>query len=206
MLFATQKIRRLACSGVMLASLAWLSGCGGGGDPGPNGGLVASTGWLNIGAPGTTMQGDNNYSATGTSQVTLTLPTTATTGAVIRVRGVGSGGWLIAQQAGQSVISPNSWTTRATIQAWRDVASSSDGTKLVAVVNMGQIYTSTDAGATWTARDTIRTWHRVASSASGSKLVAVTFGGQIYTSTDSGLSWTPRESTRYWSGIASSTA
>ncbi|MBI4745297.1 MAG: hypothetical protein HY786_01820 [Deltaproteobacteria bacterium] len=65
------------------------------------------------------------------------------------------------------------------------LASSSDGSKLVAVVNGGlggQIYTSTDSGLTWTARDSSRTWYSVASSSDGTKLVAVEYGGQIYTS------------------------
>jgi hypothetical protein len=70
------------------------------------------------------------------------------------------------------------------------VASSADGTKLVAVAGLfttGQIYTSTDSGLTWTPRDSIRRWCGVASSADGTKLVSVEFGGQIYTST--GFTW-----------------
>ena len=35
---------------------------------------------------------------------------------------------------------------------WTSVASSADGTKLVAVENNGQIYTSTNSGASWTLR------------------------------------------------------
>jgi photosystem II stability/assembly factor-like uncharacterized protein len=61
------------------------------------------------------------------------------------------------------------------------VASSADGTKLVALVDGGQIYTSTDSGVTWTARDSNRDWIDVASSADGTKLVALVNGGQIYT-------------------------
>ncbi len=98
---------------------------------------------------------------------------------------------------------PN-WTPRENSRAWRAVASSADGTKLVAVVNGGQIYTSGDSGVTWTARDSNRAWSAVASSADGSKLVAAVNGGQIYTSTDSGVTWTAREASRAWSGVASS--
>jgi hypothetical protein len=65
---------------------------------------------------------------------------------------------------------------------WISVASSADGTKLVAAVGGGQIYTSVDSGATWTAADAPSTnWQSVASSADGSKMVAVVSGGQIYT-------------------------
>ena len=74
------------------------------------------------------------------------------------------------------------WTARGTTQNWVSIASSSDGSKLVAVTSGGQIYTSTDSGVTWTARATNRSWQAVASSSDGSKLVAVVSSGQIYTS------------------------
>src|SRR5439155_7174268 len=86
---------------------------------------------------------------------------------------------------------------------WRSVASSADGSKLVAMsggaysgngADGGQIYTSTDSGVTWTARDSNRHWMSVASSADGNKLVAVESGGLIYTSTDSGATWSPSTS------------
>ena len=84
------------------------------------------------------------------------------------------------------------------------VASSADGTKLVAGVNSGQIYTSTDSGATWTPRPASGQWYSVASSSDGTKLVAASLNGQIYTSTTSGTTWTPRDSARQWYSVASS--
>ena len=75
-----------------------------------------------------------------------------------------------------------SWTARDSTRNWQAVASSSDGSKLVAAELGGQIYTSTDSGLTWTAGDSTRNWQAVASSADGNKLVAVVTGGQIYTS------------------------
>jgi hypothetical protein len=62
------------------------------------------------------------------------------------------------------------------------VASSSDGSKLVAVVSGGYIYTSANSGTTWTQTGTQQSWSGVASSSDGSKLVAVVIGGYIYTS------------------------
>ena len=101
-----------------------------------------------------------------------------------------------------------SWTPRFDPKFWNGIASSADGTKLAAVVNGGQIYTSTNSGVSWTARETgsNRTWSDVASSDDGSKLVATDFGGKIYTSTNSGSSWTAREtgSNRNWRAVASS--
>ena len=87
------------------------------------------------------------------------------------------------------------WTARESIRAWSAVASSADGTKLVAADNApGQIYTSTDSGVTWTARESNLNWQSVASSGDGTKLAAVVGGGQIYTSTDSGATWTAQAS------------
>lgn len=84
------------------------------------------------------------------------------------------------------------------------VASSDDGSRLVAVVSGGQICTSTDSGASWTAHESNRAWISVASSAEGDKLVAVVDSGQIDTSVDAGANWTARESTRSWRAVASS--
>ena len=96
------------------------------------------------------------------------------------------------------------WSPRAGFQSWIGVASSSDGTKLVAVVSGGQIYTSTDSGVSWTARESNRNWTGVASSSDGTKLVAVVSNGFLYTSTDSGVSWTNTNFTRNWIRVASS--
>ncbi|HAS82235.1 MAG TPA: hypothetical protein DCS43_06070, partial [Verrucomicrobia bacterium] len=108
---------------------------------------------------------------------------------------------------GQTValtVAGETWAVRDTGRYWNTVASSADGTKLVAGDWNGRLYTSTDSGANWTARENNRLWSSVASSADGTKLVAAVRNGQIYTSTDSGTNWTARESNRMWSGVASS--
>jgi photosystem II stability/assembly factor-like uncharacterized protein len=83
---------------------------------------------------------------------------------------------------------------------WISVASSSDGTKLIAAAP-DYICTSSDSGATWTQTQTgspsQQHWTSVASSSDGTKLVAVTdeefrTGGAIYTSSDSGATWRQR--------------
>jgi hypothetical protein len=68
-------------------------------------------------------------------------------------------------------------------RTWGSVASSADGSKLLAANNGGQLYVSTNSGITWTAQDFSRNWQSVAISADGSKLVAAEYGGQLYTST-----------------------
>jgi photosystem II stability/assembly factor-like uncharacterized protein len=108
------------------------------------------------------------------------------------------------------------WTQQAhgtSREVWRAVASSADGTKLVAVVDGGYIYTSTDSGATWSQRATSQRWRAVASSADGTNLVA-TVGttsssatlGYVYTSADSGVTWTQRlaAGAHYWQAVSSS--
>ena len=168
--------------------------------------------WQTVSGTAQQAAANTGYLATNdTAQVTITLPAAPNVGDVVRVSSVGAAGWKVAQNAGQTILGANlglvgaSWTARDSgTRAWHSVASSSDGSKLVAGVGGGQIYTSTDSGVTWTARDTGRNWRSVASAADGSKLVAGVQGGQIYTSTDSGVTWTARDFNRNWRSVASS--
>ena len=121
------------------------------------------------------------------------------------------------------------WTlTSAPQDAWTSVASSADGTKLVAVsYNQlqsypfvgGAIYISMDSGITWTGRSGARNgdegWVSVASSADGTRLVAASdwwdgtvWNGTIYTSTNSGTAWVPTSAPTppqaLWSSVACS--
>jgi len=89
-------------------------------------------------------------------------------------------------------------------KAWRNIASSSDGTKLAAVVDGGNIWISADSGVSWTAVASQQSWSAIASSSDGKKLAAVVNGGNIWTSADSGVSWTAVASQQLWSAIASS--
>jgi len=160
--------------------------------------------------------------ANDTTPVTITLPASPSAGDVIKVAGAGGAGWIIAQNAGQTILAGNlsdsigqSWTPHDSIRAWSSVASSADGTKLVAMVGdtlsaSGYIYTSTDSGVTWTPRatDHARQWVSVASSSDGTKLVAANYAGSwspgIYTSINSGASWTLQKSISSCSAVASS--
>ena len=95
---------------------------------------------------------------------------------------------------------------------WSCVASSADGTKLVAAVNPGLIYLSTNAGEAWTPTTAPSTaWKSVASSADGTKLVAASAfydgtSGQVYRSVDSGAHWQPSlaSDSDGWISVASS--
>jgi hypothetical protein len=100
------------------------------------------------------------------------------------------------------------------------IASSQDGTKLVAGVIGGDIWTSTDSGVTWVNRTTGtpangQNWINICSSADGTTLAASVHynlpSGDIWTSTDSGVTWTDRTASgafhnSNWYGLACSAA
>jgi hypothetical protein len=180
---------------------------------GNGGGLTNLPGlfkWQVVTGPLQQAQPNAGYVASSASLVTIILPASPAIGDTVRVAGPGAGGWQIVQNAGQTVLAVNlgvvgaTWTPRASSLNWRCVASSSDGTKLVAGVDGGPIYTTTDSGANWTARTSVGPWYSVASSADGTKLVAGVNNGQIFTSTDSGVNWLPRPVSGQWYSIASS--
>ena len=111
----------------------------------------------------------------------------------------------------RSTDSGASWTDtttgpRAPQAHWRSIASSSDGSKLAAVIEGDRIWRSTDSGASWTeAYAPQADWYSIASSSDGSKLAAVINGDRIWRSTDSGASWTEVNAPQAdWRSIASS--
>src|SRR5882757_3220497 len=82
-------------------------------------------------------------------------------------------------------IEAQTWTQVGGNNGWESVASSADGSKLVAVAN-GIIITSADSGNSRIyAGAPSNEWYSVASSADGNKLVAAVYEGGIYTSTNS---------------------
>ena len=103
------------------------------------------------------------------------------------------------------------WTERTAAggRDWQSVASSSDGTMIVAAVTgpHGSIWTLTDSGATWTEETAAgpRWWRTVASSSDGTKIVAAVYGGSIWTSS-SMYGWAEQipVGSRNWTAVASS--
>ena len=91
---------------------------------------------------------------------------------------------------------------------WNSITSSSDGSKLAAVVENGSIYTSTDSGATWIEQTSAgsRYWSSITSSSDGTKLAAAVSGGYIWTSNNSGVTWIAQTGagSGYWKSITSS--
>jgi hypothetical protein len=106
-------------------------------------------------------------------------------------------------------------TANAPVTNWQAVASSADGSKVVAVVYTdgngggGPVYVSSDAGTNWTQTTApLAEWDAAASSADGTKLIAAAgFNnpGPVYTSTNSGSTWTSNNlPVALWGAAASS--
>lgn len=187
--------------------------------------------------PWVVVTGTSQVAAENTGYITMndaltsiTLPASPAVGSVVRIAGIGYGGWRTELNAGQYISSNGgynvppaamglNWIQRGGQEYWGPIATSNDGTKLVATSwHTGLLYTSINGGIFWTVREIIpgegnvyRSWSSLASSSNGTKLVAAVGGGQIYTSADSGATWTPREVipgegavSRNWSSLASS--
>lgn len=190
-----------------------------------------------------TLQAESNkgYVVNSPGQVAITLPPSPAVGDIVRVSG-GAGGWKVLQNPSQAIrldqIEPLlgrgvTWTAREAnpldpLQHWVSVASSADGSRLIAAGRVGDpfsksgLYISTDSGVTWSivtwSADTpnlfeiIRGWTSVASSADGTTLAAASFGdmaaqllGLIFISTDSGKTWAYGWApSGDWSSVASS--
>ena len=95
------------------------------------------------------------------------------------------------------------------LQKWSAVASSADGSNLVATVTGGGIYTSANGGATWNQQNqpNLVAWKAVASSSDGSRLAAAYSGspGYVLTSASSGYTWTTSGATNaQWTAVACS--
>jgi DNA-binding beta-propeller fold protein YncE len=110
---------------------------------------------------------------------------------------------------------PWTQTTAPPIHNWDSVATSADGTIIVAAASDagtgGPIYTSTNSGATWAQTSApLGPWASVACSADGTQLVVAGGGnnqtlGPIYRSTNSGVTWTQTSApSNNWSSVASS--
>lgn len=177
-------------------------------------------GWIATNGTAIQAQIDTGYIFTNSQLATLTLPSSPKVGDIVRVSGAGSGGWRIAQNAGQSVAgnflgySNAVWLpSGAPSAAWIAMACSADGTTIVAVVTNAPfgIEISTNSGETWSASGTInKAWRSLASSSDGRRLItgvgSASASGLIYFSTDSGGSWTSAagEPGAQWSSMAMS--
>lgn len=99
------------------------------------------------------------------------------------------------------------WTqTGAASNNWNCIASSANGSRLIAGAWPGLVYLSTNSGATWApAITTTDSWSSVSSSADGTKLMATSWANGIFISTNSGATWISTNwPDSYWGSGASS--
>jgi hypothetical protein len=138
----------------------------------------------------------------------------------------GGGGILDDQPIWKLTNSGADWALMELPLSSSSVASDATGAHFVAGSEHGEIWTSSNSGASWTnqtpsgpAHD--QNWISIASSASGTKLVAVSGGnnaancpldcppfGDVWTSSDSGVTWIDRTATGpahgvHWTSVAS---
>ena len=126
---------------------------------------------------------------------------------------------MIALFAGTHFLAAQTWTkTFAPSNDWQCIASSADGSRLVAGDDPGPLYISTNSGATWTPTIVSNEyWFSVASSADGTKLLAAApndapynsgnYPGGIYISTNGGCIWISNSlssANMNWGSVASS--
>ena len=94
----------------------------------------AATGisWTDVTGTSQAMTADAGFVSDNAGLVTLTLPVTIAFGQIVRVTGKGAGGWLIAQNAGQSI---NFGSTVTTTGAGGSLASTNafDGIELLCI-------------------------------------------------------------------------
>lgn len=173
-------------------------------------------GWVVVPGTSVTASIDHGYLLTNSQVVTVTLPTTANPGDIIRIACGGTSGWQLQQLSGQSVVGnfltyAKTWRQiNSSDLNWNSIASSSDGTRMIAAVYAGNIYQSINSGQTWNSLTVASLggsveWTGVASSSDGTILAAVAYDNGIYLSTNSGSTWVPEESgSVIWDGIAES--
>ncbi|HWD18092.1 MAG TPA: hypothetical protein VHB20_02345 [Verrucomicrobiae bacterium] len=150
---------------------------------------------------GTSVQAAPNtaYILTNSQTVTVTLPPAPQIGDIVRVAGIGLGGWILAQNDGQlaqarNLVNPSTpWDqllSAKTLQG-QTLSSSADGVHIIAGF-AGSVAISSDSGGTWTfpSNQPIANSASVALSSGGQDAAEAIPHGQIYLSSDSGNNWT----------------
>ena len=102
--------------------------------------------WVTVSGASQQAVSNTAYLVTGATPVTITLPAAPAVGDIVKVSSPSAGGFTLVPNAGQMIVGATvlwaTWTAHESPRPWQSVASSADGTKLVAVVSVGQIYTT----------------------------------------------------------------
>jgi hypothetical protein len=177
-----------------------------------NGAPAASSNIVDVTGPAVQAQVNTSYLADSASSVTVTLPANPAVGDVVIVSGVGTGGWTIAQNAGQRIY------TGFQDAAWSGLASQPFQGNGIAVSGNGQVLAlggfftdvqvSVDGGVTWTdeAGSGSNIWNLLGMSYDGTHILATGNGNGVAMSADTGATWQATTlPSANWSGFAFST-
>ena len=161
-------------------------------------------GWIPVSGTYTQAMVDAGYLLTNPGLTTVLLPPAAqlTVGDIVRVSGAGAGGWLVAENSGQSILGNfasyrNGYlvalpiTTLPTDNCY-DIAASADGIRMFAVGSFAGVYASADSGRTWTSVGGFASSvYSIACSANGRVVYAelITLGSFFKKSTNGGVTW-----------------
>lgn len=160
---------------------------------------------------------NTGYITTAMSEVAVTLPDNPAIGSVVRVSGLGVGGWRLAQRAGTSIGTDNLPAGASWGATWRghranrlrtNVAMSANGRYVLTGEFMGLIEVSSDYGRTWTTPEgNSRRWRAFAMSRDGRIMLAgADDAGPVVMSSDHGATWSsvPGLPNEQWSQAAMS--
>jgi hypothetical protein len=132
----------------------------------------------------------------GAEQFVKSLPEQFDVGNVLRIAGAGAGGWKVTQTGRQEIkvesLIGKTWKTQSISSDFWAVSASADGRVMAAVGGYGNIYISTDSGASWTpyqVNGEDRWWRSVSVSPDGRKVVVGVWEGSIYVGTPDDGSW-----------------
>lgn len=167
-------------------------------------------GWIAVDTTNVQAQIDHGYLLLNEQPMSVTLPTSIMPGDIVRISGAGPGGWRVIQNTNQTILgnffsfSNSLWVSAGASGNWQAIASSSDGTRMAAVILNGSIYASQDSAKSWLSVNGNQPWRDIASSADGTRLAAASSMG-IAVTTNSGSTWSWGGAANYnWYSIASS--
>jgi serine/threonine protein kinase len=178
---------------------------------------VESIRWSTTSADTFQAEANHGYRLAARTEVTITLPPAPASGDVLRLAGPANGGWRLMQNSNQMILTESvgggkagwGWVPHEDDRQWTCLATSADGSKLVAVEfgyrqRGGYVYVSTNGGTTWHDCGPKRLWNGCAMSAKGERIVATAAFGKIYCSTNFGFTWRSSEGRRNWARAACS--
>ena len=179
--------------------------------------------WNEVTTNSYTLTANQNYMINNENTSVLNIPDSnnLNSGDLLTISSIGTGGWEISQQSGQTILLGNKiiyrtsdpgeiWRERtlAGSSDWSCLKLSSDGRFIVAGVSFGSVNISSNFGESWTAHtfDPTKDWVGVSISDDGQQISLAATLSYIVSTTDGGSSWLTRTSggSRLWRDIAGS--